>query len=711
VPPLKKYTASFAALGCGIAIVAALHTGDKPISAAWFLKTAWTLPLLAGGIWAALRFRRFGISQRRLPLLVIALTMGLYLFSSAAANSVFYYLHWQPTTPWMPAKGWLERTLLLTAILIPVILVAGRRYWIFMLGALVVCQLSAFAALWNMTGGEPLYRVDHPSFFFRLWSFGQSMPGFIYYDPFWNGGKVMPYLVASGTLSPGIFLWPIWKYAPTHSAYTPAFGFLFLVIVPALAAMSSRLINRSREMAISAAFLSLGTCHFYFIHLVHYGTIGSLFAAAFLMPLSASLYRIVLRKKTDWPTLVCLFISGFFLLCWPPAALMAIPIGFAILLNARALTQRTFFCLCLFAMTMTAIFLLPLLSLLTHSDIQSFARTTNSPFSREALTTGWRVLADLLRQTHPIILFMGIAGSFFTPSRGMRRWFVPILVTSMLIAGWGREWKADLQLDRMLINALFIATLPASWAASTFPRSRTACAAPTAAALTALLMMGGYNTVKYMGNEGRARFRTMSAEVSEMVSWIRNKTPRDGRIMFAGAAVHGYSAAKIAALPIYAEREMMSCDYYGFSPKLVEYNYPSREFRKHGKERLFLFMDLYNITHIVTYHEDWKRVFRKHADQYEEMISFGAKTIFRVRRDSSMFLTGSGILEAGINSVAVNLDDNAGSTVIKYNWVDGLTCSPENATLAPHETGTSVKLVAIEPNGAANVTISYNRWF
>lgn len=707
----KKYIFAILAFLLGFGVLYALHTGGRLIILGWLLKTAWILPLFAGAIWIVLKHRSFKISQRRIPLFVLLLLMGLYLFSSSALNPVFYYLNWPPTVPWELGKGWLERTLLLTAVLVPVILIAGKRYKYFLLAALAVCQLSAFAALWKATGGEPLYRVDHPAFFFRLWSFGQSMPRFIYYDPFWNGGKVMPYLSASGILSPGFFLWPVWKYLETHLAYTPAFGFLFLFVVPALAALSARIMSRSREMAVTAAFLSLGTCHFYFIHLVHYGTIGSLFATAFLMPLSASLYQIVIKNKTGLPILAVLFISGFFLLCWPPAALMAIPMAITILFNAKSLTRRSFISLAVFAVVMFFAFLLPLLSLLTHSDVQSFARTTNSLFSQEAFVSGWLVLADLLRQTHPVILFLGIAGSFFLPSKGMRRWFVPILLASMIIAGWGREWKTDLQLDRMFINALFIAILPAAWAASTFLRSKTVYAVLASALISALLIMGGYNTVKYMGNEGRAKFRTMSPEIKQMVSWIKNNTPDNGRIMFAGAAVHGYSAAKIAALPVYTEREMMSCDYYGFSPKLVEYNYPTREFRKHGRERLSLFMDLYNITHVVTYHEDWKGVFRKHNDQYEEMISFGKKTIFKVKRRNSMFIKGSGSVKAGINSINVKLNDSAKPAVIKYNWVDGLTSSDDCVTLSPYETGTSVKLIAIEPNGAEKMTISYDRWF
>ena len=122
-------------------------------------------------------------------------------------------------------------------------------------------------------------------------------------------------------------------------------------------------------------------------------------------------------------------------------------------------------------------------------------------------------------------------------------------------------------------------------------------------------------------------------------------------------------------------------------------------------------MDLYNVTHIITYHEDWKAAFRRHSSQYEEVMSFGQKTIFRVKRESSMCIEGQGIVEAGINQISVSPADRNAAVVIKYNWVDGITCTPKSASIEPWDTGTSVRLIRVDPCGAETVTISYKRWF
>ena len=214
-----------------------------------------------------------------------------------------------------------------------------------------------------------------------------------------------------------------------------------------------------------------------------------------------------------------------------------------------------------------------------------------------------------------------------------------------------------------------------------------------------------------MGNKARANFVVMSDEIQEIVGWLSVNVPQGGRVLFAGEASHAYGGGKVAALPVFTNREMMACDYYGFSPKLVEYNYPPREFIRSGPEKLMEFFDLYNVTTIVTYHEVWKRAFRKHPQQYTEEVSFGKKTIFSVNRLSDMFLQGKGALHAGINSIAINLEVPEESVVIKYNWVEGLSATPDGVLVEPYDTGTSVQLIKVLPNGARQITLSYDRWF
>ena len=71
---------------------------------------------------------------------------------------------------------------------------------------------------------------------------------------------------------------------------------------------------------------------------------------------------------------------------------------------------------------------------------------------------------------------------------------------------------------------------------------------------------------------------------------IQENVPRQGRVLFAGPAVHAYGAGHVAPLPLFTDREMMACDFYHFSPKQVEYVYPPSAYRQ-TPESVFDFME------------------------------------------------------------------------------------------------------------------------
>jgi len=702
----------------GFLLAFALESGGPRLFAGAVLRSLWILPLWAAGGYLVYRRPASGAggagAQTGVPVMALLALLVLYLVSATAGAGDFYFLKWLPEPGGVLARSGLERTLLWGWIFLLLGQWKPRLVTPLLLAALVSLQIAAFAALMQASGGEPLYRVDHPSFLYRLWSWGQAAPRFIYYDPYWNGGKVMPYLVASGVLAPGFLLWPVWRFLDVTRTYTPALGVLFLLLVPAIAALSARVVTRSRLAWVAAALLSLGTSQFTFIHLVHYGTFGSLLAAAFLLPFSACLYRLLVQQRRDARTWAGLSVSLAGVLCWPPCALMALPFGVMLLVNRKRVTPRLLLGGVLLVGGMLLLFALPALSILTHSNVGGFTRSAAGLRPGAFLVEGGTQLAELLRRTQPVLLFAGGLGLLALPLRRTRAFFLPVLAVSLLAAAFGKAWKPTLQLDRMWINALYVAILPASLViASLWRRTAFRAARPLAALLCGLLVTGGYTAVKYFGNEGLATYKTMSDEMREITAWMRAQVPPGGRVLFAGAAVHGYGGGKVASLPIYTGREMMACDYYGFSPKLVEYNYPPAEFRKHGPEKMFQFMDWYNVTHVITYHDYLKDYLRKYTDSYEEVWTATAspKAIFRVKREPAIVQEGEGRVEAGINRLDVYPADPSAPLVIRYNWVDGLSCEPGGAEIEAYETGTSVRLIRVYPNGAERVRIRYGRWY
>ncbi len=145
----------------------------------------------------------------------------------------------------------------------------------------------------------------------------------------------------------------------------------------------------------------------------------------------------------------------------------------------------------------------------------------------------------------------------------------------------------------------------------------------------------------------------------------------------------------------------------------VDTYYPPAEFRKNGLEKMLQFMDWYNVTHIITYHGYWKEYLREHSDLFGEVRTsdVSAKAVFRLQREPSMVQEGAARVEAGINRIDVYPEEPSAPLVIRYNWVNGLICDPDETHIEPYETGTSVQLIRVRPNGAKQVRIRYGRWY
>jgi hypothetical protein len=229
--------------------------------------------------------------------------------------------------------------------------------------------------------------------------------------------------------------------------------------------------------------------------------------------------------------------------------------------------------------------------------------------------------------------------------------------------------------------------------------------------VVALLVMTGWNCARFYGNRGPGRYEVLPPRVRELSAWLAANSEEQSRILFAGPTVHAYGRGHVAFLPVLAGRQMMACDFYHFYPGTTEPEYPPHAFRR-GMDGVFAFLELYNVSHVVTYHERWVQRFRGEPDRYEEVFfqqGGHPKYIFRVKRPVSFFLRGQGRVRADINRLLVDLDDPDGEAVLKYNWVDGLAARPP-AEIRPVDVGHGLRFIGLQPHGSGQVEIRYRRW-
>ena len=709
----------------GVGLIAALHSHGKLIRPEWLKYLLWIVPPLLCLAW----YKRSDGSTREegsakpgtgpgIALLIIA---SLALFSSYIDHKWFYMLKWTgPSSTMSGLFGFgVVRFVFLTCIGIPLMLTSVRTRSKILLGIFLFIQGSCIYELWHFTGGEPVYRDDHSAFMFRLNEFAATFPQLISYNPYWNGGVAGHFGTASGVSSLALPIWPLLKIYPAHEIYTLALTLLYLIGVPWIMALSIRIMGGRWTAAFAAGIFGLGVSRYFFLWMLHYGTVAANFASPFIVLVAACLYRVFYLDKCEKWLGILLILSVFFLVAWPAGVIILTGLGLSLLIAVPRLTKKKTLFLGVCAIAFLALYAKSLLVILLHSStfenavvgvVASANETKSFTITREILSKGGHHLVTHLREAHPLLLFLGLLGTFVYPSKRIRRWFAPLIITLVLITGWGKYYFPDLQLRRMSIPLMYAAIPPAAFWCARILSTRGAYLSVVRSALLAILLLGGLSVASIYRNENLAPYATMRPDIKNMVTWIKENTPEDGRILFAGATRHKYSHAHVASLALFAEREMMACDYYSFSTKEVEYEYPPRAFRnKDGG--LMTFFELYNVTHVITFYDHWHRHFREMSDEYEQVMAIENKNIaiYRVNRPSSSLLVGSGTAEATFNEIVTHIDDPTTDAVLKYNWDERFTVKPP-AELFPYEADEDVTLIGIRPNGEKDLTLRFKSW-
>lgn len=648
------------------------------------------------------------------------LLLVVYASSSAVNDAWFFPTAWRGDASFFanPFSFGMTRSLvaaLFIAVAFPWLLRTARPLAV---SAILLAGLAVLR-LHEATGFDMIYRVDSPSFVYRYWCFAQTFPRPGFYDPHWNAGLPIPYLVASGIWSVGVFLLPLLHVISAEQLYTPALAVFFLGIVPALAWWSLAWVGAGRRARWIAVLLALGTCQRFWVHLLHYGTAPSLFAMSMALPLAALWYRFLyLDPVPRAATLLKILLFSLILFAWPGSTLIALPFLLITLLHIRRLFPVKWKWV-LAGIALITVILLPLaLVPMRYSNLAAFTQTTAHQTFMEHFKNGLGVLAHNVRGTNALIVVFGFLGSFFMRPAPARWFFGPLVLLLVVLSGWGEEVKKLLQSERIIIPAALVAILPAAWwlerlirfalRQSPHHHLRGALLRTGTAWCIGILLLGAYQGAKTWRGDGLAPFHTMPPQTRELITWLRDHVPEQGRVMFAGRAVHGYGGAKIAALPYFTGREMMAADFYGFSPKLVEFQYPPRAFRYGGPDVLFEFMDLHNITHIVTWHDDWKKTYGSEPARYRPAHAIGRTAIFEVLRPSSLFLQGTGEVRADFDRFDVTWPGEPEPVVIKYNWADGLRAS-DGIRIYPHDAGHGVTFIGIDPGTNRHAILRYRR--
>ncbi len=586
-------------------------------------------------------------------------------------------------------------------------------------------QILAARAAWGELSGAIPWGFDHPSFMFRLKEFGDLFPFALGgYSPWWNAGTEHFVGVTSGAHGFGVLILPLLKIWPPHVVHGAAIVFWFVWGFPWLGVAAVRAAGVNREGALCAGILMCGASREVFMWAWHFGTVGAMTSAMMALPVVALGYRLAVLRRGSWGTALALGVAAWLMCLWTPGVFIGAGLALGWLWNAREWSWRSN--RWLFAAGALALALLSPWLWTTLFPCRNVVEYVGTEMPRPEWTAmaskGANRLLCSVQEFHPVLAVLGLLGAAAAAPRAMRRWMLPLFLVLGGIAGWSRELKPLSQLERMAIPMAVAAVFPAAaLCGRLFGGGEEAEAGRRRAWLRALAqgivlatMLMGLRVVRmHYANQGPAPLRTMPPEISKFAKWVRAEVPEEGRLGFAGPAVHFYGGGNIAYLPVLAGREMMADDYYGFPRGTIEYNYPPEAYRR-ALDRYLFFSRAYGITHWTALAPDAQRFLASHPEQFEPANSFKVLgrgiEVFRVKDPGpvSRFWEGAGRVAARENHIEVfPADPSAERVVIRYNWRDGLFCRTPGASIEPFAVDENLRFIAVEPGGNGRVEIGY----
>jgi hypothetical protein len=635
-----------------------------------------------------------------MPLLPLVPAAGLvlYMLSDARSYGWYFFLH-----PRVVAAVVLLA--LPAALLFRHLGSGGERR--LLLAGLLVSQGWLLVAFLRATGGDPLYRDDHPSFLYRLWLLRESFPSPVLWNPFWNGGYVGSELISTGAYSLWAPALPAVHLFGVERVYTPYLAVVFLVAIPWITYLALRGLGLGQAASLIGALLSLGVNRYLFLHLLSYGTAPSLLISFLVLVVFVILHRAVVDHEAGPGRWLALVAALQVMVLYPATPLFLLPLLASLILGARGITRRT-----LLFLGAALLFLL----LVDGSTVWQYVRRPRmSAFLRHQSTAGFQVdpwqaltfLGGMLKHTNPLLLVAGLWGLLWPARRAERLWLLPPVLFFLGLTAVGQQVKPLLQLQRMVVPLSFLLIVPAASALDRHLRERTAASLLLRGLVLAFALAMVANVGEILRNRGKERYVTISREVKEMTAWIREHVPPEGRLMFADPGIHAYGGGHVAWLQAATGRGMIAGDYYHFDPRLTDYNPIPKAFRDSPK-KLNDYFALMGVTHVSAYRTERKERLGG-MRRLRSAAVFGKKEIFATDVEPGFILRGgAGRVTPSINRLAVTLDRAEEEVVLRFLWFPGLSVEAP-ATLHPVEVAPGLTFIGLRPHGRRELVIRHGR--
>jgi hypothetical protein len=542
------------------------------------------------------------------------------------------------------------------------------------------------------TKGAMLFSDDHPAFMYRIMQLKEEFPLIPFYNPLWNAGVDAREFFPSGSLGLFFLFAPLWYLAEIEAVFTPLVITLLFLVTPVVMWRSAwRLGLEPSAQALSVLIGTLPNLLWYRFAL-SYGTLGFVVSSIFLVLAVAASARVLVEdSRSTWAYLVEWCVALSLCVFWPLMSVALLPLvifGVIRFPHIFAHNRRV-----LVASGALALFHIPWMTLfLTASKVTSFVSNPTKGAGRvlatDVIVTRLREIAHGL---NPLIL-AGATPAIpqFVRLRGGGLVVVSAIWTTLL-GLVGPFFAPHLELERFLLpSSMLWALVSAVGFAQLLP-----CVRPVQRTISYPLqvLVGvlvctviAYAPVliyRIAANQSKERYLFASPLVGDIRDAIIQYAGA-GRTLFAGFILHELNGGHVAPLAAMTQRPLIASRYQ--HDRWTYEDVIPEEYRARGEAGVLEFLDLHNVSLVITHERNWSRWFSARTAQFEQVAQYQRFRFFKRRSASpGYFLEGSGEVLAQTGSV-VSLRVDSPSAVVKFNylpWLEASGCEVSPEAISP----------------------------
>lgn len=579
--------------------------------------------------------------------------------------------------------------------------------------------LSIALLIWSFSvaaEGRLLFSDDHTMFMFRLRLLRENFPSIPFWSPLWNAGFDARDFFATGALN-AFFLAAPFLYAFDVEAVYPYLISALLWVVPAASVfLAARILNLSQLAAALASTLALCSGLFWYRWGLKYGTVGFMTSTGLFPLVLALAIRHITASKPSGKLSLALSICTTLMLLWSPSGVAALPILIVALPHLTRLIRSPRH---LMTLALIIALNLPWMSMmwkvskvgrfLDSSQVtrashgaHSFDTATSATPSAETKAyrhkaggvdakktlTHWQSNASAL---NPVILVFAVP-ALLAMTRQLFPYFFAVIGWLLILGTVGVSLKPQLELDRMLVIAAIVLTIPVGhFLVDLFLRARAGTLWRIAAtSASAFLLVGPFAATAIVLNRADDSYTFASPEVDSIVRAVTQHA-QGGRIFFTGCVLHELSGGHLAPLPLWTATEMVATSY---AHNIWRYEQPfPQSYLDRGETGIQEYLDLMNSTVVAAHEPLWIDYFRARPHEYAQVWRGGHFLLFRrLNYQPTPTLLGS-VASLHSSSNSITLIPTSESLVLKYRYFPFLSAS--GCTLSPFSHPSGVELIQL----------------